>query len=53
VFEADISMVVHDMDSAAIYPYKPPQMRKIFSAFSDMLSARANQASPGESQPRT
>jgi hypothetical protein len=53
VFEADISMVVHDMDSAAIYPYKPPQMRKIFSAFSDMLSARAKQASPGESQPRT
>jgi hypothetical protein len=47
LFEADISMVVHDMDCAATYPYKPPQMRKIFAAFSDMLSARMRRANAG------
>jgi hypothetical protein len=41
VFEADVSMIVHDMDSPAIYPYKPPQMRKIFAAFADLLRSRA------------
>jgi hypothetical protein len=40
VFEADISMIVHDMDSPATYPYKLPQMRKIFAAFAEMLSTR-------------
>ncbi len=44
VFEADISMVVHDMDSAATYPYKPPQMRKIFAAFTGMLMSKVSQA---------
>jgi len=44
VFEADISSVVHNMDSVATYPYKSPQMRKIFAAFSDMLRARTKQA---------
>jgi hypothetical protein len=44
VFEADIAMIVHDMDSPAIYPYKPPQMRRVFAAFRDLLHRRA--ASP-------
>ncbi|MGA2126027.1 MAG: hypothetical protein ABSG76_07730 [Xanthobacteraceae bacterium] len=44
VFEADVSSVVHDMDPVATYPYKSPQMRKIFAAFSDMLRSRVNQA---------
>jgi len=44
VFEADISMVVHDMDCPATYPYKPPQMRRIFAAFAEMLRFRAMQA---------
>ncbi|HLN10240.1 MAG TPA: hypothetical protein VK281_14955, partial [Xanthobacteraceae bacterium] len=44
VFEADISSVVHDMDPVATYPYKLPQMRKIFAAFTDMLSTKAAQA---------
>ncbi|MEA6823152.1 hypothetical protein ONN95_23570, partial [Salmonella enterica subsp. enterica serovar Montevideo] len=38
VFEADNTAVVHNMDSPDVFPYKPPQMRKIFAAFSAMLS---------------
>jgi len=37
VFEADIAMIVHDMDPAEIFPYKAPQMRKVFRAFRAML----------------
>jgi hypothetical protein len=32
------------MDSPEVFPYKPPQMRKIFEAFAAMLSGRAQQA---------
>jgi hypothetical protein len=42
VFEADISSVVHDMDSVETYPYKLPQMRRIFAAFTDMLRSRVS-----------
>ncbi|MEY9878529.1 hypothetical protein [Bradyrhizobium sp. USDA 329] len=41
VFEADNTAVVHNMDSPAVFPYKPPQMRKIFAAFTAMLSRHA------------
>ena len=44
LFEADIAMIVHLMDSPAIYPYKVPQMHKVFSAFVAMLKAHAAQA---------
>lgn len=44
VFEAGVAMVVHDMDSAELYPYKPPQMAKVFAAFAAMLSSRAGAA---------
>ncbi len=37
VFEADNALIVHDMDSASVFPYKRQQMRKIFSAFDQML----------------
>lgn len=37
VFEADVAMIVHDMDDPAIYPYKGPQMRRVFAAFVEML----------------
>ncbi|WP_220789687.1 ATP-grasp domain-containing protein [Gluconacetobacter johannae] len=37
VFEAGVSMIVHDMDPVELFPYKLPQMRKLFSAFTDML----------------
>lgn len=42
LFEADIAMIVHLMDSPAIYPYKVPQMRAVFAAFCAMLKERAS-----------
>jgi len=44
VFEADNTAVVHNMDPPAVFPYKPPQMRKIFAAFTAMLSRHAEAA---------
>ena len=41
IFEADNTAVVHNMDSPVVFPYKPPQMRKIFAAFTAMLSRHA------------
>ena len=37
VFEADTGAVVHAMDPVDVFPYKAPQMKKVFSAFRDML----------------
>ena len=37
VFEADNTAIVHDMDAAELFPYKLPQMQKIFDAFATML----------------
>jgi hypothetical protein len=44
IFEADNTAVVHNMDSPALYPYKPAQMRKVFGAFAAMLYRRARQS---------
>jgi hypothetical protein len=44
VFEADNTAVVHNMDSPVVFPYKPPQMRKIFAAFTAMLLRHAKAA---------
>jgi hypothetical protein len=44
IFEADNTAVVHNMDSPDLFPYKAPQMRKIFDAFAGMLSRRARAA---------
>ena len=41
VFEADTAMLVHAMDPADLYPYKQPQMRRIFAAFRELLGAAA------------
>jgi hypothetical protein len=47
IFEADNTAVVHNMDSPELFPYKPPQMRRIFDAFAAMLYRRAR---PGREQ---
>ena len=44
VFEADIAMIVHAMDPPDLFPYKGPQMRKVFDAFRAMLRRRAGQS---------
>ena len=41
VFEADNTAIVHNMDPPEVFPYKAPQMRKIFKAFEAMLHRRA------------
>jgi hypothetical protein len=43
IFEADNTAVVHDMDPPDVFPYKQPQMRKIFHAFAAMLDRRDRQ----------
>ena len=43
VFEADNTAIVHDLDSVELFPYKQPQMRKVFDAFTAMLERRAAQ----------
>ncbi|HVW91990.1 MAG TPA: hypothetical protein VHB74_05220 [Devosia sp.] len=45
VFEAGVAMAVHDMDSPVLYPYKPPQMARVFAAFAAMLKRRVAGAS--------
>jgi Glutathione synthase/Ribosomal protein S6 modification enzyme (glutaminyl transferase) len=37
IFEIDSNMIVHAMDPVDMFPYKQPQMRKVFSAFRSML----------------
>jgi hypothetical protein len=44
VFEADNAVIVHDMDPPDLFPYKGPQMRKVFAAFRAMLQSAAAQA---------
>ena len=44
VFEADNTAIVHDLDPVQLFPYKRPQMRKVFDAFTAMLERRAAQS---------
>ena len=37
IFEVDSCMIVHALDSVVLFPYKQPQMRKVFAAFRQML----------------
>ncbi len=41
VFEADAAAIIHMMDPPDLFPYKQPQMRKVFAAFEAMLRRRA------------
>jgi glutathione synthase/RimK-type ligase-like ATP-grasp enzyme len=44
IFEADNAMIVHNMDPVDVFPYKAPQMRKIFNSFTAMLYRHAHGA---------
>ncbi|MQQ09437.1 hypothetical protein GFB49_13295 [Epibacterium sp. SM1979] len=44
VFEIDNALIVHNLDSSEIYPYKQRHMRQIFKAVERMLSARCQSA---------
>jgi hypothetical protein len=44
IFEADNTAVVHNMDSPDLFPYKPPQMQKIFDGFARMIEQRVGRS---------
>jgi hypothetical protein len=46
VFEVDSNMIVHAMDPVEAFPYKPPQMRKVFAAFREMLYNASQRGQP-------
>ncbi|MCJ2018252.1 hypothetical protein MKK84_12550 [Methylobacterium sp. E-065] len=41
IFEGDTGMVIHDMDPVELYPYKRPQMHRVFAAFQRAVQTRA------------
>ena len=51
VFEIDSGAVVHAMDPVDVFPYKQPQMRKLFAAFRALLlrAKRGNPSRDGDS----
>lgn len=42
IFEIDSCMIVHAVDSVALFPYKQPQMKRVFDAFFQMLLRAAH-----------
>ncbi|APR35061.1 ATP-grasp domain-containing protein [Paraburkholderia sp. SOS3] len=44
IFEISTAMLVHDMDSREVFPYKHAQMQRIFRAFDEMLLCAAHRA---------
>ena len=46
IFEVDSGMTVHAMDPADVFPYKAPQMRKVFGGFCQMLREAAGRPVP-------
>lgn len=41
LFEADAAMIIHAMDEPDLFPYKRPQMKKLFAAFQGLLERAA------------
>jgi hypothetical protein len=41
LFEADVAGIIHMMDPPSLFPYKPPQMRRVIAAFGAMLAEAA------------
>jgi len=51
IFEVDSNMVIHAIDPVDIFPYKQPQMRKVFAAFREMLSNAMKRANNHKQPP--
>jgi hypothetical protein len=41
VFEADVALIVHNIDPPDLYPYKSPAMSRLFAAVLDAFTVRA------------
>jgi hypothetical protein len=39
IFEADVAMIIHDLDPPELYPYKKRQMKAVFDAFEAYLKS--------------
>jgi hypothetical protein len=50
IFEIDVAMIVHAMDSASLFPYKKPAMNKLFEAFYAMFKDMGDPAQRPSSQ---
>lgn len=46
LFEADVAMIVHSMDSESVFPYKKLAMARLFAGFEKALRKRINRAGP-------
>jgi glutathione synthase/RimK-type ligase-like ATP-grasp enzyme len=46
IFEADVAMIIHDLDPEAVYPYKKIQMSRVFDAFGEFLHVAARGGPP-------
>lgn len=44
VFEVEMAAIIHMLDPIPMFDYKQPQMRRVFSAFAEMLQRRASTA---------
>ena len=42
LFEADTAAIIHAMDAPELFPYKRPQMERVFDAFGRLLRRRAS-----------
>lgn len=49
VFEVDSNMIVHAIDPVDVFPYKQPQMHKVFAAFRQMLADAITATGAGQS----
>ncbi len=47
LFEVDNAAIVHALDDPKLFPYKQPQMLKVFAAFREMLFARGRGGEDG------
>jgi hypothetical protein len=44
LFEADVAMIVHDLDDEGLFPYKKPAMRRLFAGFETALREKSRPA---------
>lgn len=48
IFEVDSNMIIHAIDPVEVFPYKQPQMRKVFAAFREMLADAMKRSLPDQ-----
>ena len=46
LFEADVAMIVHDLDDEGLFPYKKPAMRRLFAGFESALRTESRRTGP-------